>query len=243
MDKWTGAKMRCPKCNKYMPDRCICNGPSAEERRAAPAAAQLDADLPPLPEPFDHVDMADDSVAAVFSADQYCQGQREAVAQYAERIRLLEHEAAEIRVAHDQAWAICNAVAEALGDDLDREAGSAESVRRLRHAQRPAQSIDTPEFREVLSNALIPTGASMSTEGLGMVIAYIDGRTASTAAPDGWQLVPVEPTMAMIAALGYEGDEMLAIGHGLISQGIANQYKAALAAAPSPLSGTEEAHG
>jgi hypothetical protein len=28
---------RCPKCNKYLPDRCTCNGPSIEERRNAPA--------------------------------------------------------------------------------------------------------------------------------------------------------------------------------------------------------------
>lgn len=30
---WSGADMRCPKCNKYLPDRCTCNGPSIEERR------------------------------------------------------------------------------------------------------------------------------------------------------------------------------------------------------------------
>lgn len=31
--RWSGADMRCPKCNQYLPDRCTCNGPSIEERR------------------------------------------------------------------------------------------------------------------------------------------------------------------------------------------------------------------
>lgn len=33
MTKWSGANMRCTKCNKYLPDRCTCNGPSIEQRR------------------------------------------------------------------------------------------------------------------------------------------------------------------------------------------------------------------
>lgn len=40
---WSGAEMRCPKCNKYMPDRCICNGPSIEEKRMT-AAPTLEAE-------------------------------------------------------------------------------------------------------------------------------------------------------------------------------------------------------
>ena len=30
---WSGADMRCKKCNKYLPDRCVCNGLSIEEVR------------------------------------------------------------------------------------------------------------------------------------------------------------------------------------------------------------------
>ena len=52
-------------------------------------------------------------------------------------------------------------------------------------------------------------------------------------APSGWKLVPVEPTIEMIAALGWGGDEVLAVGHGAISGGIADEYAAMLAAAPA----------
>ena len=34
--KWSGADMRCQKCNKYLPDRCTCNGPSIESQRNNP---------------------------------------------------------------------------------------------------------------------------------------------------------------------------------------------------------------
>lgn len=47
-------------------------------------------------------------------------------------------------------------------------------------------------------------------------------------------MVPVEPTIAMIAALGWGGDEVLAIGHAMMSSGIADEYAAMLAAAPQP---------
>lgn len=33
MGNWSGANMRCEECNKYLPDRCTCNGPSLEEQR------------------------------------------------------------------------------------------------------------------------------------------------------------------------------------------------------------------
>jgi len=42
---WSGADMRCKKCNKYLPDRCTCNGPSIEQRRNQEAEeAQADLD-------------------------------------------------------------------------------------------------------------------------------------------------------------------------------------------------------
>ena len=59
-------------------------------------------------------------------------------------------------------------------------------------------------------------------------------RAAPAAVPDGWQLVPKEPTIKMIAALGWGGDEDMAVGHGAISFSIENEYKAMLAAAPIP---------
>ena len=56
---------------------------------------------------------------------------------------------------------------------------------------------------------------------------------AQPVVPEGWQLVPIEPTIAMIAALGWAGDEALAMGHAMISSGIADEYAAMLAADPS----------
>lgn len=53
---------------------------------------------------------------------------------------------------------------------------------------------------------------------------------ASAAVPEGFVLVPVEPTLAMIAALGWSGDEMLAIGHAHITAEIVAAYKSMLAA-------------
>lgn len=43
--KWSGANMRCEKCNKYLPDRCTCNGPSIEQRRNAEAFANDQFDV------------------------------------------------------------------------------------------------------------------------------------------------------------------------------------------------------
>lgn len=45
-------------------------------------------------------------------------------------------------------------------------------------------------------------------------------------------VAPKEPTVEMIAALGWGGDEDLTIGHALISNGIVEEYQAAIAAAP-----------
>lgn len=59
-------------------------------------------------------------------------------------------------------------------------------------------------------------------------------RAGVGAAPEGWQLIPVEPTIAMVAALAWDGDEGLAIGHASISCGVEPAYRAMLAAAPKP---------
>jgi len=53
----------------------------------------------------------------------------------------------------------------------------------------------------------------------------------SSTIPDGYEPVPIEPTMAMIAALGFNGDEDLAVGHAAISAQLVDAYKAMLEAA------------
>lgn len=40
--KWSGANMRCGSCNKYMPDRCTCNGISLEEQRQVLAMSHME---------------------------------------------------------------------------------------------------------------------------------------------------------------------------------------------------------
>lgn len=52
--------------------------------------------------------------------------------------------------------------------------------------------------------------------------------------PEGFALVPVKPTVEMIAALGFEGDEVAAIGHASIFSEMTECYGAMLAVAPSP---------
>lgn len=51
------------------------------------------------------------------------------------------------------------------------------------------------------------------------------------AVADGYVLVPVEPTIEMIAALGFDGDADLAIGHAAISAQCVETYRKLLAAA------------
>lgn len=54
----------------------------------------------------------------------------------------------------------------------------------------------------------------------------------SKVVPEGFQLVPTEPTIEMIAALGFGGDVALAMGHGAVCQELENTYRALLAATP-----------
>lgn len=60
--------------------------------------------------------------------------------------------------------------------------------------------------------------------------------------PDGWKLVPMEPTIEMIAALGFGGDTDLAIGHGSISFELAASYRAALSSSPPPPTADQGLH-
>jgi len=59
-------------------------------------------------------------------------------------------------------------------------------------------------------------------------------------APAGWQWVPKEPTIEMIAALAWGGDEILAIGQAAITDGVYDGYASMLAAAPAAPTGSRE---
>lgn len=56
--------------------------------------------------------------------------------------------------------------------------------------------------------------------------------TAAGSVPDGWAVVPVNPTWEMIVALGWGGDEDMAIGHAHITQQMQHNYAAMLRAVP-----------
>jgi len=81
------------------------------------------------------------------------------------------------------------------------------------------------------------------SQGLNTMMGFGNYYLADTAAawkawqaacPEGWQVVPKEPTFEMIAALGWGGDETLALGHGALSNEIENAYRAMLKSAPQP---------
>jgi hypothetical protein len=69
-------------------------------------------------------------------------------------------------------------------------------------------------------------------QALDRVAERLDGYThpKSAAVPEGYVLVPVEPTIEMIAAIGWNGDVDMAIGHAKISEEVAHAYKAMLTA-------------
>jgi hypothetical protein len=134
---------------------------------------------------------------------------RQVVAQYAERIRLLEREGS---------------------------AGAAQNCRSSGKVQ--VQSIgDDPKFRELFEeydDAVSEAGIRHAYRAL---IAYIDGGTASTAAPEGYVLVPTKITEEMhVAAVRAI---IRATGNDDFPPAV---WDAMIAAAPSPLSGTEEAN-
>ena len=51
-------------------------------------------------------------------------------------------------------------------------------------------------------------------------------------APQGWMLVPVKPTVQMLAELGFNGDYELAVCHAATCADLDARYRAMLAAAP-----------
>jgi hypothetical protein len=87
--------------------------------------------------------------------------------------------------------------------------------------ERCANGASTSDVIQMLDEYISHLRASPSPAAGGMTV------------PDGWKLVPKEPTLAMIAALGFNGDEDATIGHAAISESVINTYKAMFAAAPS----------
>ncbi|MFS2027114.1 hypothetical protein [Massilia sp. CT11-137] len=118
-------------------------------------------------------------------------------------------------------------------------------------AQQQTQSIDTPEFQAKVGHWLSAREYYQSEDAEQVqsawvaLIAYIDGRTAG-AAPEGWKLVPIEPTMDMAKAGAkhtaiVEGEETEATTfHEAIGRAL-YAWQDMLAAAPSPQQGKEGA--
>ncbi|AHY45246.1 hypothetical protein [Stutzerimonas decontaminans] len=72
--------------------------------------------------------------------------------------------------------------------------------------------------------------------------AHVEQQLRSTS-PADWQTVPVNPTIEMIAALGFNGDVPLAVGHASACEELTAQYRAMLACAPAaPLAKTPTAY-
>lgn len=65
------------------------------------------------------------------------------------------------------------------------------------------------------------------------VRSFAQASDTRAAVPDGWKLVPLEPTIEMIAAMQFKGDIDIAIGHAQFCKEAAEDYAAMLAAAPT----------
>lgn len=190
-------------------------------RRTTPVSAPLDEELPPLPEAFGTMENADEE-------------------------------------GHTMGWLHGYTADQMRGYAIDHAAPYAERIHQLERelAERKPVSIDTPEFRvgEFWSSARPGEKVLMLARGIDIenfgrhkdFIRWVDGRTAGTA-PDGWKLVPVEPTMDM-AKVGAkhtaiaEGDETEATTfHEAMGRAI-YVWQDMIAAAPSSMSkGKEEA--
>jgi hypothetical protein len=71
-----------------------------------------------------------------------------------------------------------------------------------------------------------------NTETLYAALAEIE-RLKACAVPDGFVLVPVTPTIEMIAAIGFGGDVDIAVGHAAVCADVERTYKAMLASRPT----------
>jgi hypothetical protein len=143
---------------------------------------------------------------------------------YAERIRQLERELADLRLQY---------IAD-FGQEQERG----------ELAERKTASIDSPEFSEEITLFLDVHEDGSDDEyrrARARLIAYIDGRTAG-GVPEGYALAPLKPTETMLKAAvlafqsGYRADDSLADWRAA--------YESAIAAAPTPMnSGKEEGNG
>jgi hypothetical protein len=204
-------------------------------RRAAPIAAQLDAELPPLPQPayYDRVTARMSGGGIGFTADQMRDYACQVRAPHAERIRLLERELAGRRQP-----------AGSIGNDSEFNSLIVQLLD-ADHAEREGKDNSYLSIRRAL-------------------VAYIDGRTASTAVPEDakdaaqWReilrYVVVEMSSRFTRGDGnapghghsapgiWDGDNGVLAGKECTWCKVWNTAVDALAAAPS-LSGTEAANG
>jgi hypothetical protein len=219
-------------------------------RRAAPA---LDASgLPQLPVPAHRGPTGTDAYFDSYTAEQVRQAQRDAVASRHAEIADLRAELAQTESAYRSVIEVCRGAAHALlaardmvghPDNvafIDRALADPEAlVKGAAPTQPKAQvgaSIDTPEFCNLLGDLLecyrdeLRGGPELRYEkARTALIAHIDawaGSRAGDAVPDGWKLVPSEPT-----------NKMTGIGQDLRYKSVNSIgaiYRAMLAAAPAP---------
>jgi hypothetical protein len=240
--------VKCDNCGAVGPTTDKGNHVELWNRRAPPA---LDADgLPPLPEPkATYADLDDFGNVVIrktihYTAEQVRQAQRDAVAAD-RRARRPDGMSTALAEVTDR---LAREAAENLSLKMELRALEAKLARQ---DQQPAQraSIDTAEFRKLLADAQgWLDGEPVMDEFAHALIAHIDawGRAKCTAIPDGWKLVPIEPTEEMIQAAclnqtlqTYPNYEAWWNDHSSgISEKIrgycSSDYKAMIAAAPSP---------
>lgn len=142
-----------------------------------------------------------------------------------------------------------DAVQAALGDSYDPERGLAMSVFVLKKAfdaeaklgetyKQIALAAPVAKFDQAEFEAMVEKGTAAWANVPDNWLEEIRGNVAAPVAgsqqvPEGWKPVPVEPTLEMIAALGFGGDVDLVIGHAAIAQNLEEIYAAMLAAAPA----------
>jgi hypothetical protein len=204
----------------------------AGRRRTAPVSAPIVEELPALPRPayYDRVSarMSGDGIG--FTEDQYRQGQRDAIAPYAERIRQLERE-----LKHAKLQEIVD-----IAQECDMGYG--------KPAERKTASIgDHPKFCELLDEFAYRASERRAMGGdfgsaeadevaESALIAYIDGRTAGTARHVSAEVTQKELLLAM--------DKWGAAGFVVNDRAVnfLNYFLRERAAAPTPKnSGKEEA--
>jgi hypothetical protein len=127
--------------------------------------------------------------------------------------------------------------AEAKLEELSRATPPSPSTASEPPAREAKQSIDSPEFRELLQELWMCMGSTKMNKVAAKIIAYIDGRTAG-AAPEGYVLVPEVPTDDMIVAFA---EQWYSKVRCIDDCEMEDCYAAMIAAAPSPTNtGTEE---